>query len=400
MPRPTPKRRERGRLALALLLALTAIGAAVAIVLAEGVGKKTPTSQAFVPGYGACPAGGRPPTPGSAAARKSLFIGINSLFNRQCDLRTMTRAGIHYQRFDFDWGEIEPRPGVFEWARYDQWVGSSASAGVQVLPVLLESPSWAAPAGMALPTNPAPYADFVAHVVRRYGPGGDFWRQHPRLKKEPIRWYEIWNEPYFYQFSNNNPNPAQYARMVKATAIAGRKANPQARFLLEADTFGQKPGGDPIDWVDPMYKAVPDLNRYFDGVSEHPYSFTESPDDYTPSGVSSRAQFRRVGELRAMFVAHGAANKPFWITEIGWSTCPGGTRAFCVTASQQAQYLKRVFQIARTSYKNFVRAVFVYNYRDFPQQQPNNKEDWFGLFKANGLAKPSWNVVENASLGR
>jgi hypothetical protein len=59
-----------------------------------------------------------------------------------------------------------------------------------------------------------------------------------------------------------------------------------------------------------------------------------------------------------------------------------------------------VFQIARTDYKNFVRAVFVYNYRDFPQQQPNNKEDWFGLFKANGLAKPSWNVVENASLGR
>jgi len=171
--------------------------------------------------------------------------------------------------------------------------------------------------------------------------------------------------------------------------IAGRRANPAARFLLAADTSAAEPDGSYSSWVDPMYRAVPNLNLYFDGVAAHPYTGPRGPDVYTPG--RSRGQFRRIQELHDMFVARGA-DKPFWITEVGWSTCPGD-RDSCVSATTQAAYTARIFQIVGTEYRDWVRAVFLYNYRDSFENDAANKEHWFGVLSHDGTPKPAWTVL-------
>jgi hypothetical protein len=132
--------------------------------------------------------------------------------------------------------------------------------------------------------------------------------------------------------------------------MAGRVGNPRVKLLLSADTFYTEAPRDYRSWIDRMYAAVPDLNSYFDAVAIHPYSAGVSPDVYTP-GQGTRWQFRRIEEMRAKFVAHGAGDKSFWITELGWATCT--QHEDWVTESEQAEYLSRGFAHERTSYRSF-----------------------------------------------
>jgi exo-beta-1,3-glucanase (GH17 family) len=189
------------------------------------------------------------------------------------------------------------------------------------------------------------------------------------------------------------PNPVTYARLVKAAVEAARARNPRARFLIQADTTGQPTDGPPVDWVDAMFAAVPDLARWFDGVAVHPYATGASPDEYTPSG-DTRGQFRRIEQIHDRFAAHGAGAKPFWLTEIGWATCP--ERPPCVNEQQQADYIQRMLEIVRGY--SWVQAVLIYNYRDDQRaaDSPTNMNKWYGLLRSDGRAKPAWKVLQRA----
>ncbi|MGZ4201939.1 MAG: hypothetical protein ACXVRH_07770, partial [Thermoleophilaceae bacterium] len=254
---------------------------------------------------------------------------------------------------------------------------------------LMNVPGWAGPGWNAFPSRGAPYARFVARVVRRYGPHGTFWRAQRGLPTKPATWYEIWNEPYLSQFSAGGVNPAAYARLFARAAAAGRRADPSARFLIEADLTGLGANGSSSPWIGPMFAAVPGLARWFDGVAVHPYSGTLTPDTYDAG--NSRGQFRRIEQIHQQFAAHGAGPKPFWITEVGWSTCPADPTQ-CVSDQTQAHYLKRAFQLVKSKYP-WVRALFPYNYRDGVEGNGTDKEAWFGLIRRAGQPKAAWSVL-------
>ncbi|HET8672436.1 MAG TPA: hypothetical protein VFL87_02280, partial [Thermoleophilaceae bacterium] len=91
-----------------------------------------------------------------------------------------------------------------------------------------------------------------------------------------------------------------------------------------------------------------------------------------------------------------ASDKPFWITEIGWPTCPSNPDK-CVSESQQAADTARMIDMLRTDYASYVRAVFLYNYHDPSRQDPSNMENWFGLLRGNGSPKPVWDVLRRAT---
>jgi hypothetical protein len=200
----------------------------------------------------------------------------------------------------------------------------------------------------------------------------------------------VWNEPYIPPFSAGVASPSLYARLVRATAIAGRAADPQAKFLIEADTSGTSNWQEYHPWIDAMYAAVPDLNSYFDGVAVHPYG-QRGPDYYTPP--DSRWQVRRLEEIRASFVAHDAADKHLWATEFGWTTCPGGTDG-CVTEQQQADFLRRFLVLATTTWRPYLDAVFVYHFREW-ERSPTDPEQRYGLTRADGSHKPAWDVYHS-----
>lgn len=77
-------------------------------------------------------------------------------------------------------------------------------------------------------------------------------------------------------------DPIAYARMFRRTVAVARRADPAARFMLAADT-----GSATGDWPEPpflgaMLDAFPDLDRYADIVSLHPYTSEVPPRRCTP----------------------------------------------------------------------------------------------------------------------
>jgi polysaccharide biosynthesis protein PslG len=321
--------------------------------------------------------------------------GFERHAGREQDAAEQTGAG--WLREELDWDVIEPRNGQWDWERYDIVFGEAARRGLRILPLLNSSASWAAPDENQFPTDLGDYADYVAKVAERYGPGGAFWQANPELAGFAATHFELWNEPYIEYFSNDKVSPQRYARLAKAGASAGKAANPQAKFLLAADTFYTEAPGDYRNWIDGMYDAVPDLNDWFDAVAIHPYSHSISPDVYTPGrgDHGSRWQFRRVEEMRERFDAHGAQDKGFWITELGWATCDGDDD--CVSEAQQAEYMSRVFEYARGPYRDFMEAVFVYHLRDWGPADHSNREYWFGLTRKDGSRKPAFEVLRRAA---
>jgi hypothetical protein len=327
----------------------------------------------------------------SDVKRSSLLLGVSAsirlyLGSARCEEAKLAAAtGVQAVREDISWAQTEPKPGRYDWTNYDAVVRTATEAGLIVLPILDDSPAWAAPAAGCLPSSPAEYASFAAAVAARYGRDGEFWRANPQLASRPLVWYELWNEPYD---AACNRDPALYARLVAAVATAARAVNPAARFLIGADTSYRNLRGVRKDWIGAMYAAVPNLGNYFDALSVHPYG--GDPAVYTPPAATDD-QPDRIEQIHAELAAHGDADKPLWVTEIGWSTCSGASR--CVTDAQQASYLYVFLRSALTTWRSYVRAVFVYALRDAAPNPPDNREAWFGLLRPDLSRKPAWWVL-------
>jgi polysaccharide biosynthesis protein PslG len=291
-------------------------------------------------------------------------------------------------REGFFWSRIEPSPGRFDFGHYDRFMVLAARRHEHVLALLYTAPQWAAATPNALPSNPSAYADFVAAVVHRYGPSGSLWAKHPNLRAYAINTFDLWNEPYYDIGNNGDYNPARYAKLVKAAGAAGHAADPSAKLLMGAEMQGQMVRGSWRWWVDAMYRAVPDLNRYFDGVSVHPYGHDIR--GLAPAIPNRQyfgyTQMRRIEIIRRQFVRHGAANKPFWSTEVGWPTCTHGTDR-CVSPAGQVASLEALLRYSRTIWKGYMRAVFVYYYDDGRGSRSDPEND-YGLTYSNHAPKP------------
>src|SRR3954447_14602786 len=344
------------RKALARATALVALAGALAALLIGGVLSQSDHNQSgqFARGSGQPTADwashcadvheGPPPE-----HHTPLTIGLNSVWNNDCNLAAVAGAGVTMERLELAWSDIQPQPGRWDFREFDTQFARAARHGITVLPVLMNVPAWAGPAWNALPANAAAYFAYAARVVARYGPHGSFWKAHPELPPRQAHWFEIWNEPYLFQFAEGGPDPAAYARLYEGAVTAGRRADPSAKFLIAADLYTGEKDGSSSGWVGPMFDAVPDLARFVDGVAVHPYTTTDSPDSYTPD--DPRGEFRRIESIRQEFVKRGVSSKPFWITEVGWSTCPANPDS-CVSDEKQAAFLARVFEIVKSDYSS------------------------------------------------
>jgi hypothetical protein len=250
---------------------------------------------------------------------------------------------------------------------------NAARRGLRILPLLQTS--------SVLPTDVDGYASNVAAFARRFGPGGDFWAAHPELDASlASTHFEIYNEPYGDWYGPVEPE--RFAALLRVVIPRARQANSRARFLIPVD---RTPGGERHTWIDDLYRAEPRLNELFDGVAMHPYSGNRAPDEPDdPWG------FVRVTEARSALQAHGAGDKEFWITEIGWSTCPADPE-WCVSEAQQAANMERLAELVRTRY-TFVDAVFFYHFIG-SEENPDESQDFFGLVHSDYSPKPGLHAL-------
>ena len=338
-------------------------------------------------------------TAGPASLSGGLVVGLNANAAGWGGASTAGRLDLvtgatdtKWLREEIDWATVEPQPGVFDFSYYDHFMQLAAQRGLHILAVLYDTPSWAGPAYNAIPADPTAFAQYVAAVVGRYGSGGSFWAQNPTLSPSPITAWELWNEPYLDSGDNGVYDPARYARLVKAAGTAGHAADPSARFLIGAEMQSAMTNGAWQWWVDALYAAVPDLNSYFDAVAVHDYGSDVSTLNPIVPGQAydNYGHIRRIEDVRQQFLNHGAAGKPFWITEAGWSTCSDSSS--CVTPPQQASDLTTLFGYIQGSWSGFVQGAFIYGYGD--GSNPSSTQGGYGLTYLNGSAKPALAVFQ------
>lgn len=335
----------------------------------------------------------KPPLPGRVDVRPEpgLVVGViaNALDGGAARTADRVRAvGVRWLREELPRADIEPVRGRYELARTDELLVELARRGIRVLPVLYGTPAWAGPERDALPRDLGAWRGYVAAVTRRYGPGGTLWREHPELdaRLAPTTW-EVWNEPYFPQFSGGDPDPARYARLVAATA---RAAAPGVELLAALELTYARRDGTTGNWTRELLAAVPSLDGMVGAYAVHPYSAGPPRDDSPPPAE----RFRRFVGIERELTAGTGGPRPLWFTEIGWSTCTA--RPPCVSRLRQARYLADAYHLVATTYRAWVRAFFVYRFDD-GAGDPADPQNAYGVLGAGARPKPALEVLRRAA---
>lgn len=236
------------------------------------------------------------------------------------DTATMRAGGIGSVRWPLIWEQVQPtREGEFDWSSFDQVVAEAARQRLRVLPFFYGTPAWLARKYTILPIDSerkrALWRRFVREAVLRYGPTGDFWREHAPASAEPlprmpIREWQVWNEANFFYFATP-ASPQRYARLLRITSATVRSVEPSARIILTG-LFGEPSAKPPnalpaVTFLKRLYR-VPGIKSLFDGVALHPYA----------DGAARLEEM--VEEVREVIVENRDPAAHLYLTELGWGS--------------------------------------------------------------------------------
>ncbi len=239
----------------------------------------------------------------------------------------MAGSGVEAVRTAFYWNLLQPTgPETFDFAVKDQLVLAAAKRGLGVLPVVHGTPAWAAlnpgDAGSP-PRDPADFGRLLTALVARYGPNGSLWAEHPEVVKQPIRAWQIWNEPNLTRYWNVAPWAPSYAALLKVAHRTLNAADPGSKTIM---------AGLPNEsWkaLQLLYDAG--VRGNFDVVALHPYTGK-------PKNV-----IRIVKIIRRVMERNKGRSLPIWLTELSWPAGVGKAEQvgdFSTTDSGQARRLK------------------------------------------------------------
>ncbi len=245
----------------------------------------------------------------SLAALDPTPFGCNSHLARDATIAALFDVGVVWQRFDVDWDELEPRPGVFAWQELDRCLATAARLGVSVYVTAAYTPAWASGVTgqrAAAPRDGADFVRFVRTVLRRY-PGR-------------IHAMGIWNEPNLKEFYQGTR--AFYLDALLRPGLQAIREEAPRVITCGPDLSSSK---GVKEWLGAVLEAAGDL---LDVVSHHQYDGGDTP------GGRAKA----IDDLHAFLVSRRFAHLPLWITESGWK------RGSKVTSQQQADHLRGIFR--------------------------------------------------------
>jgi hypothetical protein len=277
----------------------------------------------------------------------------------------MASSGVEAVRTDFAWSAIQPAPGLYNWAGTDAIVAAAASHGLELLPIIEFTPRWASsnPNGAFqyyAPSNPATYAQFLTSLIDRYGPNGSFWAANPQLARDPIRAWQVWDEPAGTKYDwRSAPWPSKYTRLLKAAYEAVHRADPGA--LVVSGAVVALNGTNLTQWAETstLYRAG--FKRYFDVLAVNAFTGGST----APSAVNRSLEI--VARVRQVMRANGDAHKPIWVTEVTWTAALGRIPSseyagFETTAQGQAQRLADYFSTVSTRHPEGIERAFWYDW--------------------------------------
>ena len=271
--------------------------------------------------------------------------GIYGQQNGPMDMAAATGAGWIREEIRWDW--VEHPIGQPDWGFTDEMVRDARAHGLEILGLLGYNNS-AQTAGVVNYTVPdiGLWKNYVASVVGHY--------------KGQIHTWEVWNEPdvpYFW-----NGSVADYVNLLRETYTTIKAIDPGATVLNGACSNLD------LTWFNDF------LNQggaqYTDALSFHPYAMRTSLDngDYQKLDL---AHFKDISDR---------TGKPWWFTEIGWSSASSGADYGGGVGSEQAQASYMIRQYAESlDYPGLnVQHIFWYNFHD-DGTDPGNSENNYGL---------------------
>jgi hypothetical protein len=305
------------------------------------------------------------------------------------------------------WSAVQPhRKGGYDWSSIDPTIEVATRGGLEVLPFLAGTPPWLGKL-TTLPVHSArqraAWTAFVKAAVERYGPGGQFWREHrtegidyePAIAvPKPVRTWQVWNEANFFYFAYP-VSSSRYARLLKPTYSAIKAADPTAKVILSglfgAPAPGGKRGMDASKFLAALYR-VPGIKSYFDAVALHPYAFhVEDLEALTE-------------EMREVVVDNHDAGAALYITEMGWgSQNDPNIVAFEQGIQGQARELREAYgYLIANRNRLHLKGTYWYSWKDNPEYVACSFCDSVGLFRAGPRfhAKPAWRAFVALTGGR
>jgi hypothetical protein len=272
----------------------------------------------------------------------------------------------------------------------DEIVGLAAAWGLRILPTVMFTPSWDAysPASwaLAIPSNDAPFAAFCAALVQRYGPHGSFWIDSQPA--DPIRSWQIWNEPNIPYYWDVKPFQQSYVGLLRAAHGAIVSVDPKAKVVL-AGLAG-------YSWqsLRAIYEAGG--GKLFNVVSAHPYT-------KQPSGVI--VILRRVRRVMNQF---RYPKEPIIADEVSWPSSAGQTNEtdgipdIETTPAGQAKDIAQLLPLLARNRKALVLSGFDYYTWAGLDDPGGNLFDFSGLFHVSATgalsAKPAYYAFRRAAL--
>jgi hypothetical protein len=300
-------------------------------------------------------------------------------------LARMGRGGVGTLRINLSWGSVQSSPdAAYDWTRYDLAIAGAAINGIRVLATVYGSPPWveSTPEHPPLGSAQARFDSFVRAAVQRYGADGSFWKEHPNVPVTPIVDWQLWNEPNSHLFWKPAPSAGEYVELLRGFERTIHSADAGARVLLGG--LFPTPRGDITmeSFLDQLYRRGG--AQLFDAAAVHPYA------------ANPQRALASTGELRSLMDRNGDADKPIWITEVGWAS-RGTPPGLVVGLQGQANYLKQTFELATADRDRFkIAGVIWYSLSDTPGPL------WVGhcgLFTVDGTPKPAWEAFANVAGG-
>ncbi|HEX2388021.1 MAG TPA: glycosyl hydrolase [Solirubrobacterales bacterium] len=349
------------------IAAAAAAFALCALLLVSGCGGDDDSEATVDPFYGVAPEG----------------------LQNDTDYERMRAGGVGTVRAVLQWSAIESTKGTYDWRSSDQILSQLALAGLEPLVTVYGTPAAYAPSTTDAPTNDEKtfdaWADFLAAAAARYGADGDFWTSfadsNPDTTPEPIREWEIWNEPNSSTFWSPTPDPDAYAELLKRSAKVLGKADPDAK-VMSAGMFAtpQSEGAiDSYDFIAGLFD-VGGVDDAVDVVGVHPYG----PD--VDSVIGQVEKTRKA-------LDNAGSDAPMWATEIGWGSNPKSGNDLSKTPEEQADLLGKSFgQLSASREDLGLDGVVWYTWHDSTENAVGAC-GWCataGLVDADRDSKPSW----------
>ena len=307
-------------------------------------------------------------------------------------------AGFNWIKHQVEWTTVEPAPGQYDFGELDAIVNTANQNGLNVLLSVAHAPEfYRSPQSGLMPADPSTFQALMAAMASHYA--------------GQVQAYELWNEENLDRETGpGNVAPTTYLPLLEAGYTGVKAGDPNALVLLGAPstTGANIPGSvmDDVTYLQQLYAINGgEVTQYYDVLAAHPSGYSNPPEctpDTPQCSLSggfnddpSFFAFYRVSQYHDLMVQNGEGAKQIWFTEFGYDSTstppPGYEYAASISEQQQADFLVRAFQMARSL--DYVGGMFVWNL-NYQLAVPQTDEKWgFSLLRSDWSPRPAYTAL-------